>query len=166
MPPTREQSLEQLLRNPLVKIALNVPNVFRRLNQAKSHNNYGLIESDPFYSSHGFRMKIMLHLSEGPRGYTGYMGIYLILVQGDHDDSLNWPFDKRVTFIVVDQQDDEGQVSNFEATLTTKGKTHFNRPSVGNTGGLGLPQFMLHSTLRQKQYVKNGSLCIAVAIDP
>ena len=164
LPPTRLQSLGHLMRNPLVTVAMKVPNVFRKLNQAKSNNVLGKITGDPFYTSHGYRMKLMLHLNEGPRGYTGYIGIYVILVPGDHDDSLKWPFDKRVTFIVVDQQDEERHVCNLEKTLNPRGENEFTRPLV-EKGGRGF-HFMLHSTLGQRQYVKGQSVCIAVAIDP
>jgi hypothetical protein len=118
VPPTSVQSLQQLILNPTVTIALKIPNFTRKLNQAKSSNSYGDVVSDSFYSSHGYKMRIELRLNEGPRGYTGYLGVYLRLMQGDHDESLKWPFDKRITFIVIDQQSSESHVRNFEESLT------------------------------------------------
>jgi hypothetical protein len=43
-------------------------------------------------------------------------------MQGDHDNRLKWPFDKRVTFIVVDQQNSKSQVDNFEITMIPEGQ--------------------------------------------
>ena len=159
------QSLEQLKLNPAVTIALKIPNFTRKLNIAKSSNNYGRIDGESFYTSHGYRMKIFVRLNEGPRGYTGYMGAYLSLVPGDHDDSLEWPFNKRVTFIVVDQQDNGAQVKNIEDTLIPEGEKDFNRPVVENNSGYGFANLMLHSTVRTRQYIKNHTACIAVAIE-
>ena len=158
-------SLEQLKLNPTVTIPLKIPNFTRKLNQAKSSNGYGDIDSEPFYTSHGYRLKISVRLNEGPCGYTGYMGVYLHLVKGDHDESLEWPFNKRVTFIVVDQQNNGLQVNNYDITLTPEGEEYFNRPVVEINRGCGFSQFMLHSTLRARQYIKNHTVYIAVDIE-
>jgi hypothetical protein len=87
-------------------------------------------------------------------------------MQGDHDNRLKWPFDKRVTFIVVDQQNSKSQVDNFEITMIPEGQKEFNRPLVEKNEGLGNPQFMLHSALCTREYVRNYNVYIAVAIEP
>ena len=159
------QSLEQLKLNPTVTIALKIPNFTRKLNQAKSSNDYGRINGESFYTSHGYRIEIFVFLNEGPRGYTGYMGAYLHLLPGDHDDSLEWPFNKKVTFIVVDQQNDGVQVNNWEKIFIPGGEKEFNRPVVGSNTGYGLSNLMLHSTLRTRQYIKNHTVYIALDIE-
>ena len=159
------QSLEQLNLNPTVTIALNIPNFARKLNEAKSSNKYGRIDGEPFYTSHGYRIKIVVCLNQGPSGYTGYMGAYLHLVPGDHDDSLKWPFNKKVTFIVVDQQNNGVKVNNWEKILIPSGEKEFNRPVVESNTGYGLPNLILHSTLRTRQYIKNHAVYIAVDIE-
>ena len=164
VPSTSVQSLEQLKLNPTVTIALKIPNFTRKLNQAKSSNGYGEIDSEPFYTSHGYRLKISVRLNEGPCGYTGYMGVYLHLMRGDHDDSLEWPFNKTVKFIVVDQQDNGLQVDNYETTFFPQGQEEYHRP-VSVNEGRGFSRFMLHSTLRTRQYIKSHTVYIAVAIE-
>ena len=159
------QSLEQLKLNPTVTIALKIPNFTRKLNQANSSNTIGRIDGEPFYTSHGYRMNIFVHLNESKSGYTGYMGIYFRLMRGDHDDCLEWPFNKRVTFIVVDQQNDGLKINNFEKTLTPAGREVFKRPVIETKTGRGFRPFMPHSTLRTRQYIENQAVCIAVAIE-
>ena len=110
-------------------------------------------------------MKVSVYLNEGPNGYTGYMGVYLCLVPGEGDDSLEWPFTKRVTFIVVDQQNDGLQVNNYQMILTPEGQEQFNRPVAESNEGLGFSKFMLHSTARTRQYIKNGAVYIAVEVE-
>jgi hypothetical protein len=166
LPSTREQTLEQLMLTPTVTVALNIPNFTRKLNEANSSNDKGQINGDPFYSSHGYKMRIFVQLNEAFHGFTGYMGVYLQLMQGDNDDCLKWPFDKRVTFIVVDQQDNQSQVDNFEKRMDPAGEKSFDKPSVESKVGHGLPKFMLHSALRSRQYVRNHTVYIAVAIEP
>ena len=158
------QSLEQLKLNPAVTIALKIPNFTRKLNQAKSSKTLGRIDGEPFYTSHGYRMNIFVYLNEGPCGYTGYMGVYLRLMKGDHDDNLEWPFNKEVSFIVVDQQDNGLQVNNYEMTVSPQGQDEYHRP-VSVNQARGFSQFMLHSTLRTRQYIKSRAVYIAVAIE-
>ena len=152
--------------SPTVTAALNIPNFARKLNEANSSNGKEHINGDPFYSSHGYKMRIFVHLNEGFRGFTRYMGVYLQLMQGDNDDCLKWPFDKRVTFIVVDQQNNRSRVDNFEKRVAPAGERPFDKPSVESKVGFGLPKFMLHSALRSRQYVRNHTVYIAVAIEP
>ena len=109
-------------------------------------------------------MKVLVYLNEGPRGYTGYMGVFLCLVPGESDDSLEWPFTKRVRFIVVDQQNDGLQVNNYQMVLTPEGQEPFNRPVDESSKGRGFPEFMLHSTARSRQYIKNGAVYVAVEV--
>ncbi len=166
LPPIHEQTLEQLTLNPTVTVALMIPNFTRKLNQAKSSKSYGEVVSDPFYTSHGYRMKVTVHLNEGPRGHTGYMGMFLQLMKGDHDDKLKWPFDKRVTFIVVDQQSNDSYICNFENSFLPDRGQEFNRPRYEANNGHGFQRFMLHSTLRTRQYVRNHTVYTAVEIEP
>ncbi|XP_028393263.1 TNF receptor-associated factor 4-like isoform X2 [Dendronephthya gigantea] len=167
LPATSGQSLEQLRQNLTVSIALTIPNFTHKLNQARSSNQLGEIHGDPFNNYHGYRMKIAVHVNEAPRGSTGYMGVYLYLLQGDNDDKLEWPFNKRVTFIVVDQQNNEAFVHNHEKDLHPGGEEQFEKPMFGRINqGRGFSQFVLHSTLRKRQYVRNHTLYIAVSIRP
>ena len=93
------------------------------------------------------------------------MGVDLSLMKGDHDDNLEWPFNKKVKVIVVDQQDNGQQVSNYEMTLIPEGQETFNRPGAESSKTYCFPQFMLHSTLRTRQYIKSHTVYIAVAIE-
>ena len=165
VPSTTLQSLEQLKLNPTVTIALKIPNFTRKLNQAIFGNKLGKIYGEPFYTSHGYRMKVLVHLNEGSRGFTGYMGVYLCLMPGEHDDSLDWPFTKRVTFIVVDQQNDGLDVNNHRKIMTPTGEEQFNRRIVESNQGFGFKPFMLHSTARTRQYIKNDAVYIAMDVE-
>ena len=110
-------------------------------------------------------MKVIVDLNQGPSGFTGYMGVFFYLMRGEHDDSLEWPFTRRVTFIVVDQQSEGLQVYNHQMILTPGGDEPFNRPVAESNGALGFPNFMLHSTAHTRQYIKNGAVYIAVEVE-
>ena len=143
-----------------------IANFARKLAQAKSENDYGLIESKPFFSSHGYKMKLVVNLNEAPSGYAGYMGVYIILMKSDRDGTLGWPFTKRYTFVLVDQQDDLTQRENIEVAVGPKGEEMFERPRQRENKGMGKSRFVKHSTLRTRQYIRDDTVYIKIVIDP
>ena len=81
-----QRSLPQ--QEPEADYTLKITNFTRKLAQAKSENDFGEIESEPFFSSHGYKMRILVYLNEAPSGYPGYMSVYLILMKSDRDGTL------------------------------------------------------------------------------
>ncbi|CAB4005923.1 TNF receptor-associated factor 4-like [Paramuricea clavata] len=144
-----------------------IANFTRKLAQAKSDNEYGRIESEPFFTSYGYKMKLLVNFNEAPSGYAGYMGVYLILMKSDRDGTLPWPFTKRYKFGLVDQQDDLEQRQNIEAAFTPTGhEENFKRPRQReNKLGMGNPQFVKHSTLRTRQYIRDDAVYIKIQVD-
>ena len=161
--PQRPMAIPQ--QEPEPDYTWKIANFTRKLAQAKSSNDCGDNESEPFFSSHGYRMKVSANLNEGPNGSTGYMGIYIHLMKSDRDDSLPWPFTKRYTFVLVDQQDDPGQRQNITHFGVPNGQKVFNRPRQRGNGGWGNDQFVKHSTLRTRQYIRDYAVYIKVFID-
>jgi hypothetical protein len=145
---------------------LKIANFTRKLAQAKSDNDHGIIQSEPFFSRHGYKMKLQVQLNEAPRGYAGYMGAYLILMKSDRDGALRWPFTKRCTFILVDQQDDLSQRQNIKLAIVTEGDNTFQRPREHKNTSGGNRQFVKHSTLRTRQYITDDAVYIKVVVDP
>ena len=153
-------------QEPEPDYTLKIANFPRKLAQAKSNNDCGVIESEPFFSSHGYKMKISANLNEGPGGDSGYMGMYLHLMKSDRDGALPWPFTKCFTFVLVDQQDDLNQRQNINETTVPAGQTNFKRPRQRENNGWGIPRFVKHSTLRTRQYIRDYAVYIKIIVDP
>ena len=111
-------------------------------------------------------MKSSANLNEGPNGNTGYMGIYMHLMKSNRDGTLAWPFTKRCTFVLVDQQDDLRQRQNIECTLTPEGQVQFKRPRQRENEGWGEDRFAVHSTLRTRQYIRDHTVYIKIIVEP
>ena len=158
-----QRSLPQ--QEPEADYTLKITNFTRKLAQAKSENDFGEIESEPFFSSHGYKMKLLVFLNEAPSGYAGYMGVYLILMKSDRDGTLAWPFTKRYTFVLVDQQDDFSQRQSIELAMVPDGEEAFKRPRKRENGGWGNPQFVKHSTLRTRQYIRDHTVYIKILVN-
>ena len=153
-------------QQPEPDYTLKIVNFTRKLAQAKSGNDDGIIQSEPFFSSHGYKMKLQVQLDEAPSGFAGYMGVYLGLMKSDRDGTLPWPFTKRSTFVLVDQQDELSQRQNIEKVFTPRGEEEFKRPTQREYASRGDPQFVKHSTLRTRQYIRNHAVYIKILVDP
>ncbi len=145
---------------------LKIANFTRKLAEAKSSNDFGRIKGEPFFTSHGYKMKLCVDLNQAPSGYADYMGVYIILMKSDRDADLPWPFTKRFTFIVVDQQDDLSQRQNVEKALVPNGQEGFQRPSQRENKGRGYQNFVKHSTLCARQYIRDDAVYIRIIVDP
>ncbi|XP_028393161.1 TNF receptor-associated factor 2-like [Dendronephthya gigantea] len=138
----------------------------RKYHQAILQNVIGRLESEPFFSRDGYKMKLRLNLNQESIGYPGCMGIYLLLMKGDQDALLPWPFTKRFTFILVDQQNDPSQRQDIEESIVPRGERNFERPQGVENVGRGYENFVTHAILNTRGYIKNGTLFIMVVVDP
>ena len=164
--PLATQFPQRPLQEPEPDYTWKIANFTRKLAQAKSDNDCGMIESEPFFTSHGYKMNLFVNLNEALSGYAGYMGVYLVLMKSDRDGTLPWPFTKRYTFVLVDQQDDLSQRQNIEKAFIPSGEEEFKRPRQRENEGMGGRQFVKHSTLRTRQYIRDHAVYIKFMVDP
>jgi hypothetical protein len=154
-------------QEPEADYTWKIPNFTGKLAQAKSNHAYGIIESEPFFTSHGYKMKLLLYFNQAPCGYSGYMGIYLVLMKSDRDVALPWPFKKRFTFVLVDQQDDLNQRQNIRKPFSPRGaEQQCTRPEQRENVGMGDKQLVRHSTLCTRQYIRDDTVYIKILVDP
>ena len=152
-------------QEPEADYTWKIANFTRKLAQAKSNNDFGNFGSEPFFNSYGYKMKVSVNLNEGPKGDKGYMGVYIHLMKSDRDGWLPWPFTKRCTFVLIDQQDEPGQRQNIACSLVPKGEISFMRPRQRENTGRGETRFVKHSTLRTRQYIRDHAVYIKVIVD-
>ena len=139
----------------------------RKLSEAKETNTFGRIEYDPFYSSpHGYKLMMRVFLNDTREKYKDHIGVYIFVMKSDHDAILSWPFKKRYTFSLIDQQDNEEERKNIVKTHTPKGEVEFMRPKTKKNIGCGFADFVSHSKLMTRKYIKDDTVFITVSIEP
>ncbi|XP_069491155.1 TNF receptor-associated factor 3-like [Ambystoma mexicanum] len=114
----------------------------------------------------GYRLCCRLYPNGDGSGKGTHVSLFLVLMRGDYDDVLRWPFRQKVTFLVLDQTQQqkpfrESFVPDILSASFHKPKSHMNVAS-------GSPQFLKHSQLlaSTSPYLKNDTIYIKVAIDP
>ena len=92
-------------------------NCFHRILEEAKTGNVVRIQSDPFYTSEcGYKGGLRLYPNGSSLGKNTHMSIYLIIMKGDFDSILIWPFAKRVTVTLLDQQENSNDRKNITVT--------------------------------------------------
>ena len=139
-----------------------------------------MIESDPFYTGrYGYKLKVFAYPY-----YTGYflphapqLSIGIVLMEGEYDNILTWPFSKKITFTVIDQNKDLKERQNhFDYLSPTKHKKlgsffvsnlFSERPGEKMMTVEGeIPCFISQETLQTRPFIVNDTLFIQVDIEP
>ena len=138
----------------------------RKLCEAKEKNVPSYISGDLFYTSpHGYKLKMEVCLNQTKEQFKDHLGMYIHVMKSDHDAILSWPFKKKCTFTLIDQQDNEEERKNIVYTMTPEGEDAFKRPKDKESDGLGNPGFVPHETLLTRKYIKDDTVFITVSIE-
>lgn len=130
------------------------------------------IESTPFYRC-GYKCKLIMGLNEDgsedeDEDEDTYLSIYIIIMKGEYDAALTWPFQKRVTFTLIDQQENannrENIVMSSNDTDDTSDYECFGRPVKDENVGRGFDNFVSHEILQERRYIVDDTIFIQVRI--
>ena len=158
-----------------------IENFSEILRQAKARWNKEqhdeMIKSDPFYTGcYGYKLQVIVrpYLKTEPQQDDGtllpqetlYFGI--ASVEGEYDDILPWPFSKKITFTVIDQNLDINERKNITADLrpSSRAPIFYGRP-VGNFEfDSDIMCFIPHEELQTRPYILNDNLFLQVDVGP
>ena len=121
------------------------------------------IYSPPFYTGrNGYKMCIRAYLNGDGMGYKTHLSLFFVLMKGEFDALLKWPFDHKVSLILVDQNHRKHIVQTFKPTTESNS---FQRPVTDMNVASGCPQFAKLTALEDENYVKDDVIFIKCIID-
>ena len=133
------------------------------LRKAKSGEK-SIRESSPFYR-YGYKCKLRVYPNGLDSGENTHLSVYLVIMKGEYDATLTWPFDKKFTFTLIDQQENEHNRENIVGSLTSDPKlSNYARPVKEENIGRGYPQFVSHEELQKRRYVVDDTIFVQVHI--
>ena len=99
-------------------------------------------------------------------GVGKHIALFVHLMQGDHDDFLEWPFAKKFRLSIMDQSDDEEPRHDISKTLLVDPQLHaFQRPMAPyNYRGFGYQEFAAIEMIHKPQYTKNNAFLVKFEI--
>ncbi len=136
----------------------------KRIREAKE-GRVTSIYSPPFYSGrNGYKMAIRAYLDGDGAGYKKCLSIFFVLMKGEYDPLLKWPFEVKVSLILVDQSqhwDKRHIVQTFKPTDSSS----FQRPETDMNIASGCPEFCTLDKLEDERYVKGDVIYIKCIVD-
>ena len=139
-----------------------IPEVRRRIRDAKI-GRITSIYSPPFYTGrNGYKMCIRAYLNGDGTGEGTHLSIFFVLMRGEYDPLLQWPFEPKVSLILVDQDHKKHLVQTFKPNAQS---SSFKRPVSDMNVASGCPEFAKLSILDNPSYVKEDVMYIKAIVD-
>ena len=119
--------------------------------------------SPPFYTAkNGYKMCVRVYLNGDGMGHKTHLSLFFVLMKGEFDALLKWPFENKVSLILVDQNHRKHLVQTFKPTPES---SSFQRPISDMNVASGCPQFSKLSYLDDDNYTKDDVLFIKCIVD-
>ncbi|XP_033374287.1 TNF receptor-associated factor 1 isoform X2 [Parus major] len=121
--------------------------------------------SPAFYTAkYGYKVCLRVYLNGDGTGKGTHMSLFLVVMKGDYDALLPWPFRHKVTFMLLDQNNREHVIDAFRPDLTS---ASFQRPVNDMNVASGCPMFLPLSKLQSPKhaYVKEDTLFLKCIIE-
>ena len=119
--------------------------------------------SPPFYTAkNGYKMCVRVYLNGDGMGHKTHLSLFFVLMKGEFDALLKWPFENKVSLILVDQNHRKHLVQTFKPTPES---SSFQRPISDMNVASGCPQFCKLSFLDDDNYTKDDVLFIKCIVD-
>ncbi|CAF1305150.1 unnamed protein product [Didymodactylos carnosus] len=142
-----------------------VTDVANKMADAQSERQTS-IYSPVFYSSPvGYKMRVRLYPYGDGNARRTHMSLFFVLVRGEYDAVLIWPFSRKVTFCLFDQSGQNRHViDSFKPDVKSNS---FKRPQSEMNIASGIPKFFPLPMIQQdgNNYVKDDTMFIKVVVD-
>lgn len=139
-----------------------IPQFSQRMDDAKS-GKYTSIFSLPFYTGrYGYKMCLRLYILGDGIGKGSYMSLFFVLMKGEFDNILQWPFTHKVTFKLINQSGGRDVVDTFQPDPMS---SSFRKPKSDMNIASGCPRFVTHANLKNGGFIADDTIFIKAIID-
>uniref|UniRef100_H3B7S8 TNF receptor-associated factor n=1 Tax=Latimeria chalumnae TaxID=7897 RepID=H3B7S8_LATCH len=140
-----------------------IPSVSQKVKNVILHRNK-FIYSPPFYTGkYGYKLCLKVFLNGDGTGQGTNLSVFLVIMKGEYDFQLRWPFNHKVTFLLLDQVNQQHVSASFRPVNSNS----FQRPTTEMNMGSGLPEFFPLDKLYSQDsgYIRDDTICLKVVID-
>ena len=121
------------------------------------------IYSPPFYVGRfGYKVSARLYPNGDGIGKGTHMSMFFVIMRGEYDALLPWPFIQKVHFRLLDQN----RIRDvFDAFRPDPNSASFKRPTSDMNMASGCPTFISQAEVREGGYVKDDIIFVKVTAD-
>ncbi|XP_070570590.1 TNF receptor-associated factor 2-like isoform X2 [Ptychodera flava] len=158
----RIQSLEMASYDGI--LTWKITDFGRKRRDAISGRTLSLYSPYFFTSRFGYKMCARIYLNGDGMGKGNHVSLFFVVMKGEFDAILKWPFRQKVTFMWIDQNNREHMIDAFRPDPNS---SSFKRPTGDMNIASGCPLFMPLSMLESSQhaYVKDNTAFLRVIVD-
>lgn len=158
----RFQILETINYNGV--LLWKISNYYRRKQDAVAGTALSLYSSPFFTSRYGYKMCCRAYLNGDGMGKNTHFSIFFVVMQGEYDALLPWPFKQKVSFMILDQSGSRRHLT--DSFRPDPNSSSFKRPLAEMNIASGCPLFVSQTILEtSNSYVKDDSLFVKVTVD-
>ncbi|NWI74187.1 TRAF2 factor, partial [Dryoscopus gambensis] len=141
-----------------------ITDVGRKLHDSVTGRTVGLYSPAFYTAKYGYKVCLRVYLNGDGTGKGTHMSLFFVVMKGDYDALLPWPFRHKVTFMLLDQNNREHVIDAFRPDLTS---ASFQRPVNDMNVASGCPMFLPLSKLQSPKhaYVKEDTLFLKCIIE-
>ncbi|XP_028415920.1 TNF receptor-associated factor 3-like [Dendronephthya gigantea] len=119
--------------------------------------------SPHFYSAqYGYKMCAKIYMNGDGFGKGSHLSLFFVVMKGDYDSLQTWPFQKKITIMLLDQGNGDHMVNVFHSDPQS---SSFQRPTSDMNIASGSPLFMPIDNLSNRQYIKDDVMFIKIIVD-
>ena len=119
--------------------------------------------STPFFSGrYGYKMCLRLYIMGDGIGKGTHLSLFFVVMRGEFDNILQWPFTHKVTFKLINQAGGRDIVDTFQPDPMS---SSFRKPKSDMNIASGCPRFVSHTELERGGFIVDDTVFIKCAID-
>ncbi|XP_033734392.1 TNF receptor-associated factor 3-like [Pecten maximus] len=120
--------------------------------------------SQPFYTSQfGYKMCARVYLNGDGMGKGTHMSLFFVVMRGDFDGLLRWPFQQKVIMMLLDQEAGTRHLS--DTFRPDPNSNSFRKPQTEMNIASGCPLFVSHTVLETRTYLQDDTIFIKIEVD-
>jgi len=144
-------------------IQWKIDNYRKRRHHAIIEPNTALHSAPCFTMEYGYKFRLQVYLDGDGSGKGTHLSLFMVLMESDYDNLLEWPFQKKVKFTLINQQNRSKDLT--QNMIPNKGSSSFQKPKDGFNIGSGCPQFISLDRLDLEGFLKDDTLYIDVKVE-
>ncbi|XP_052500366.1 LOW QUALITY PROTEIN: TNF receptor-associated factor 3-like [Budorcas taxicolor] len=120
--------------------------------------------SQPFYTGYfGYKMCARVYLNGDGMGKGTHLSLFFVIMRGENDALLPWPFKQKVTLMLMDQGSSRRHLG--DAFEPDPNSSSFKKPTGEMNIASGCPVFVAQTVLENGTYIKDDTIFIKVIVD-
>ena len=143
-------------------IIWKIPQFSQRMSDAQT-GKYTSIFSLPFYTGrYGYKMCLRLYILGDGIGKNSHMSLFFVIMKGEFDNILQWPFTHKVTFKLINQTGGRDIIDTFQPDPMS---SSFRKPKSDMNIASGCPRFVSHTELKTGGFIEDNTVFIKCSVD-